>query len=74
MGFDLPPEGDPRRLAVRDWLNANPSPAGRQVAGAGYVVPHWAAPWGLDADPMHQLLIDEELDEAGIARTEARRA
>lgn len=68
MDFDLPPEDDPRRLAVREWLNANPNPTGRQVAEAGYVVPHWPKPWGLDADPMHQLLIDEELDRAGIAR------
>lgn len=74
MDFDLPPDDDPRRLTVRDWLNANPGPAGRQVAEAGYVIPHWPAPSVLEADPMHQLLIDEELDQAGIARTEARRA
>jgi alkylation response protein AidB-like acyl-CoA dehydrogenase len=68
MDFDLPPDDDPRRLAVREWLNAHPSPSGQEVAEAGYVVPHWPAPWGLDADPMHQLIIDEELDRAGIAR------
>ena len=68
MDFDLPPEDDPRRLAVRAWLNEHPDPSPQEVAEAGYVVPHWPAPWGLDADPMHQLIIDEELGRAGISR------
>ena len=68
MDFDLPPEDDPRRLAVRAWLAANPCPTGRQLAAAGYVVPQWPPPWGLDADPIHQLIIDDELDRAGVHR------
>jgi 3-oxochol-4-en-24-oyl-CoA dehydrogenase len=68
MDFDLPPEDDPRRLAVRAWLEANPRPTGRQLAAAGYVVPQWPPPWGLDADPIHQLIIDDELDRAGVHR------
>ena len=60
MDFELPADDDPRRLAVRGWLAANPSPTGRQLAEAGYVAPHWPKPWGLDADPIHQILIDEE--------------
>ncbi len=32
------------------------------------MVPHWPAPWGLDADPIHQLIIDEELRRAGVRR------
>jgi len=32
------------------------------------VVPHWPRPWGLDADPIHQLLIDDELTRAGVKR------
>lgn len=67
MDFDLPSDADPRRLAVRDWIAANPQPTGRQVAEAGYVVPHWPAPWGLDADPMHHLIIDDELARAGVS-------
>ncbi len=39
-------------------------PTGRQLAEAGYVAPHWAAPYGLDADPITQLVIDEELRRA----------
>jgi alkylation response protein AidB-like acyl-CoA dehydrogenase len=68
MDFDLPADDDPRRLAVRTWLNDHPRPTGRQLADAGYVVPHWPAPWGLDADPLHQLNIDDELRAAGVAR------
>ncbi len=32
------------------------------------MAPHWPPPWGLGADPAHQLIIDEELDAAGIKR------
>ncbi len=32
------------------------------------MVPHWAPPFGRDADPITQLLIDEELRAAGIRR------
>jgi alkylation response protein AidB-like acyl-CoA dehydrogenase len=68
MDFELPPEDDPRRMAVRDWLSANPRPSGRQLAEAGFVAPHWPRPWGLDADPIHQLLIDDELRRARVSR------
>jgi 3-oxochol-4-en-24-oyl-CoA dehydrogenase len=68
MDFELPPDDDPRRLAVRAWLGEHPSPSGRQLAEAGYVAPHWPAPWGLDADPIHQILIDEELKAAKVSR------
>jgi len=68
MDFDLPPEDHPTRRRVRDWIAANPSPAGKDLAEAGYVVPHWPAPWGLDADPIDQLVIDDELARARIRR------
>jgi alkylation response protein AidB-like acyl-CoA dehydrogenase len=68
MDFELPPEDDPRRREVRDWLAEHPRPAGRQLAEAGYVAPHWPRPWGLDADPIHQLIIDDELKRAGVSR------
>jgi alkylation response protein AidB-like acyl-CoA dehydrogenase len=52
---------------VRAWLAANPAPTRADLAAAGYVAPHWPAPWGLDADPEHQLVIDEELASGGVA-------
>ena len=68
MDFDLPAEDHPARTRVREWIAANPRPTGREMAEAGYVVPHWPAPWGLDADPIEQLVIDDELSRAGIRR------
>jgi alkylation response protein AidB-like acyl-CoA dehydrogenase len=68
MDFDLPGDDDPRRVEVREWLAANPRPSGRQLAEAGLVAPHWPRPWGLDADPVHQLVIDDELRRAGVGR------
>ena len=37
-------------------------------------MPHWPQPWGLDADPIHQLIIDEELRRAGVAARSTRSA
>jgi alkylation response protein AidB-like acyl-CoA dehydrogenase len=61
-------ETDDRRTAVREWIAEHPHPSARELATAGYVAPHWPPPWGLDADPSHQLIIDEELAAAGIKR------
>jgi alkylation response protein AidB-like acyl-CoA dehydrogenase len=30
------------------------------IAEAGLIAPHWQPPWGLDANPLQQLIIDEE--------------
>lgn len=68
MDFEVASEDDPRRLEVRDWLAGHPRPDGRTLAEAGFVVPHWPPPWGRDADPVHQLIIDEELARAGVSR------
>ncbi len=68
MDFELPAEDDPRRLAVRAWLAEHPNPSGKELAEAGFVAPHWPAPWGLDADPIHQLIIDDELTRAKVRR------
>ena len=64
MDFLLPAVDDVRRLEVRAWLADHPSPSGAQLAEAGYVAPHWPKPWGLDADPIHQIVIDDELRRA----------
>ena len=68
MDLDPPGEDDPRRLAIREWLTQHANPTGRQLAVAGYVAPHWPPPYGLNADPVHQLVIDEELARAGVSR------
>jgi alkylation response protein AidB-like acyl-CoA dehydrogenase len=40
----------------------------RRLAQAGYVVPHWPRPWGLDATPAEQLEIDEVMRELHVPR------
>lgn len=68
MAFEIAPDDHPQRQAVREWLSANPHPSSRALAEAGYVAPHWPAPYGLGADPVTQLVIDEELKAAGVKR------
>ncbi len=59
---------DARRVALRQWIAEHPHPTGRVLAQAGLVAPHLPRPWGLDADPDHQLIIDDELRRANIHR------
>jgi alkylation response protein AidB-like acyl-CoA dehydrogenase len=62
----LPPDEDPTRLRVREWLAQHPEPTGADLFETGYVVPHWPRPWGLDADGRELLAITDELRTAGI--------
>jgi len=64
----LPGNDDPRRLVISEWLAKHPNPTNVQLAESGYVAPHWPEPWGLGADPVHQLIIDDELARAGVSR------
>jgi 3-oxochol-4-en-24-oyl-CoA dehydrogenase len=64
----LPGEDHPARAEFRSWLAANPDPSPRRLAEGGYVAPHWPRPWGLDADPIAQLVIDDEMRRAGLRR------
>lgn len=66
MDFDFPPDDDPRRLAVRSWIENNPNPSAQDLVDAGYVVPHWPRPYGLEAEPMLQIIIADELRKAKI--------
>ena len=66
MDFNLPGEEDPRRTEVRAWFEANPKPTYRQIAERGYTAPHWPRPWGLDADPELQYIIDTEIERTGM--------
>ena len=50
-------------------------PADRQRAAlvdAGYLTPHWPEPFGLAADAVTQVVIDEELAAAGVARPDLK--
>ena len=42
------------------------------LADSGYLTPHWPEPHGLGADPVQQLVIDEELARAKVARPDLK--
>ena len=69
---DLGQQAEPTRAAVREFLTTLPvldqQSCRVAIADAGYLVPHWPAPYGLDAGPLEQLVIDEEFARAGVAR------
>ncbi len=55
--------GDARRIA------ALPAEERRvALAETGLLTPHWPTPYGRDAEPAEQLVIDEELESAGVER------
>ncbi|HEX4777201.1 MAG TPA: acyl-CoA dehydrogenase family protein [Acidimicrobiia bacterium] len=70
----LPAEADRYRDDVRAFLREHgpggrfPPDFARVLARAGFVAPHWPRPWGLDAGPLQQLAIDEELRRARAPR------
>ncbi|HEX5097617.1 MAG TPA: acyl-CoA dehydrogenase family protein, partial [Acidimicrobiia bacterium] len=68
MDVDLPAEDDPRRLEVRQWFADHPQPSPKDLVDAGFVVPHWPKPYGLDADPALQLIIEDEMRRAGAVK------
>jgi alkylation response protein AidB-like acyl-CoA dehydrogenase len=68
VSVPLPGDDDLFRVSVREWLRANIHPSNRDLARAGFVAPHWPHPWGLDATPIEQLIVDDELRRAGVKR------
>jgi alkylation response protein AidB-like acyl-CoA dehydrogenase len=42
------------------------------LAESGYLTPHWPEPHGLGADPVQQLVIDEELARAHVSRPDLK--
>jgi alkylation response protein AidB-like acyl-CoA dehydrogenase len=68
VNFALPGDDHEARELVRRFLENNPKPTGRELAEAGLVAPHWPRPWGLEADPITQLVIDDELRRAKVSR------
>jgi alkylation response protein AidB-like acyl-CoA dehydrogenase len=70
--LDLPPEAEELRTRIRAdaaELAALDKQAQRdKLITTGYVMPHWPKPWGLAADAVEQLVIEEEFRAAGIKR------
>ncbi len=73
---DLEDCDDTRRGEVRDEVQRIADlPEDEQraaLAGSGYLAPHWPAPHGLGADPVLQLVIDEELARGGVRRPDLK--
>ncbi|HET9138573.1 acyl-CoA dehydrogenase [Actinophytocola sp.] len=62
---------DARPAARRLATEVAALPVARQrirLAESGYLVPHWPRPYGLDASPRTQLVIDEEFGASGVSR------
>jgi alkylation response protein AidB-like acyl-CoA dehydrogenase len=72
VAVDLPPEAEAVRTAIRaevEAIAARPKDEWRAaLADGGWIVPHWPAPWGREADPVTQLVIDEEMKAAHVRR------
>jgi alkylation response protein AidB-like acyl-CoA dehydrogenase len=63
----LPPEAEAFREGARTiarQVEALPKEAKRKaLSDSGYLVPHWPKPWGRDAGPIEQLVIEEEFKD-----------
>ena len=63
----LPPEAEAFRedaRAIVRQVEALPKEARRKLLGdSGYLLPHWPKPWGRDAGPIEQLVIEEEFKD-----------
>lgn len=70
LALELPPEAEAHRAAAREAVAAarglDPKAARRTLAPTGYAAPHLPAPHGLDADPVQQLAIQQELRAQGV--------
>jgi len=68
--IELPPEAEPIRAEVRRFAteySALPDDQKRKaLSDTGYLMAHWPKPWGRDAGPIEQLVIEEEFQ--GIRR------
>jgi alkylation response protein AidB-like acyl-CoA dehydrogenase len=68
--LELPDDGQPYRAEVREFL-AGITALGKEeqraaLVESGYALPHWPQPWGRAAGAVEQLVIEQELAEAGI--------
>ena len=46
-----------------DYEHFASGPQRTAIAEAGLIASHWPTPWGIDAGPLQQLIIDEEFDK-----------
>ncbi|HWD56092.1 MAG TPA: acyl-CoA dehydrogenase [Acidimicrobiales bacterium] len=77
LAADLPEEAESLRATIRGVVaevaavgTVDPSGLTQRaaLAEAGLIMPHWPSPWGRGASPLEQLVMDEEMTAAGLAR------
>jgi alkylation response protein AidB-like acyl-CoA dehydrogenase len=72
--LDLPPEAEELRARIHadvaELAGLDKQAQRDKLIETGYVMPHWPKPWGLAADAVEQLVIEEEFRAAGIKRTD----
>jgi alkylation response protein AidB-like acyl-CoA dehydrogenase len=70
--IDLPAEAEPIRVAMQPGVarlrELDGDARTQALIETGYVMPHWPRPWGRDAGPLEQLVIEQEFAAAGISR------
>jgi len=63
-------EVDRARAQTRDFITSldglDDRAKAERLADEGYVNPHWPRPFGREASPVEQLVIDDEFDRAGV--------
>ncbi|MDX6285104.1 MAG: hypothetical protein QOG53_589 [Frankiales bacterium] len=68
----LPAEAESHRAEVRAFLDdltsSDKATWNATVANSGYLVPHYPKPYGLGADALQQIVIDEEFRRARVRR------
>ncbi len=73
LDFELPPDAEAFRDEIRGLVakvKETEDSTGRRkkLIEYGLIAPHWPPPYGRDAGPLEQLVIDEELREAHVRR------
>jgi hypothetical protein len=70
--LDLPPEAEELRTRIHAEVAEIAALDGRaqldKLIETGYIMPHWPKPWGLAADAVEQLVIEEEVRATAIKR------
>ncbi|HEX2384035.1 MAG TPA: acyl-CoA dehydrogenase [Acidimicrobiales bacterium] len=72
LAVDLPVEAEAIRDEIRadlaDLTSHDKSDWRQLLADRGYLAPHWPKPWGRGANPVEQLVIDDEMHAAHVRR------
>ncbi len=70
--IELPPEAEPIRAEVRAFADSikdlSADEQRDRLIETGYVMPHWPKPYGREAGPIEQLVIEQEFADAGVKR------